>query len=276
MTPRSTGDLVADIGFKPRGPLDLRINLINTDLRDVAPMNDLALTGRGSLAGRIWGRFNRLQFEGYGDMRDFSVAGIPYADRLITELRSPNMKSLIFENARATKGESNYSGSLAMDFKPTFTMNTDLTLDRGRAEDILGMFIDLDGITGNMTGSLKLDGPFYQMNGNADFKFSGVSLFGEKFQQGSAHGTMNGGQFTLNDLRITRNRGQTGLSLRGSVVENWKLNMELLADGFTLESMDLIDAPLAGKLTGVLQIDNTLMSPEPHGRIAIYDSGVPR
>jgi hypothetical protein len=272
VTPRSSGDLVADIGFKPRGPLDLRINLVSTDLRDVAPMNDLALTGRGSLAGRIWGPFNRLQFEGYGDMRDFSVAGIPYADRLITELRSPNMKSLIFENARATKGESHYSGSLAMDFKPTFTMTTDLQLTRGRAEDILGMFVDLEGITGNMTGSLKLDGPFYQMNGNADFKFSGISLYGEKFQRGVAHGTMNGGRFTLNDLRITRDQGKTGLSLRGSVVEDWKLNMELLADGFTLETMDVLDAPMAGKLTGVLQINNTLMSPEPHGRIAVYDS----
>ena len=99
--PRSSGDLVASIGFRPRGPLDVRINLVNTDLRDVAPMNDLDLRGKGSLTGRIWGPFNRLQFEGYGDLRDFSVAGIPYADRLIAELRS-NMKSLILENARAT------------------------------------------------------------------------------------------------------------------------------------------------------------------------------
>ena len=148
--PRSSGDLVASIGFRPRGPLDVRINLVNTDLRDVAPMNDLDLRGKGSLTGRIWGPFNRLQFEGYGDLRDFSVAGIPYADRLIAELRSPNMKSLILENARATKGASHYGGSIGLDFKPTFSMRTDLELHRGRVEDILGMFIDLEGVTGNM------------------------------------------------------------------------------------------------------------------------------
>ena len=119
---------------------------------------------------------------------------------------------------------------------------------------------------------MKLDGPFYQMNGSSNFSFSNVSLFGERFQSGSANGTMLGGRFTLNDLRLSRNQGQTGLSLRGSVVEEWKLNMELIADGFRLETMDTIEGPMAGKLTAVLQIDNTLMSPEPNGRIALYDA----
>ena len=75
------------------------------------------------------------------------------------------------------------------------------------------MFIDLEGVTGNMVGSLKLDGPFYQMNGSSNFSSFERLVIHERFQSGSANGTMLGGRFTLNDLRLSRNQGQNWTQL---------------------------------------------------------------
>ena len=45
----------------------------------------------------------------------------------------------------------------AIGHKPQITMDTDVVIDRGRVEDLVSMFIDLPGMTGDLTGTLVVD-----------------------------------------------------------------------------------------------------------------------
>lgn len=271
--PRNRGSCTIDIGFGPRGPLDLRFDLPEADLADFQPLNGVDMTGAGEVSARIWGPFNALQLEGQGDLTDFSVLGIPYADRLMAIIRSPEMKTLHLDDAEAWVGDSHYGGDFMMDFRPPLAMHTDIIIDDGRVQDMVQMFIDLDGLTGEMEGTLSLHGPLYDMDGEAHMVMRDVDLYGESFPAGEAHGYLDAGRFTLDDLRVRRGE-EAGLTLRGSVERAWALDMELVADGLALETMDRIraqDVPVTGRITAWSRITNTLFDPSPDGRIAVTD-----
>ncbi|MCB9678841.1 MAG: translocation/assembly module TamB domain-containing protein [Alphaproteobacteria bacterium] len=273
--PKTRGTTRADIGFKPHGPLDLTANVFGADLSDFQPLGGVELSGTGEVSGRIWGPFDKLQFAGRGDIRDFSVLDIPWADRLVTEdFSSPDMKSLELHGAVAKRGRSEYGGDFVFDFKPPMSMHTDLTMPEGRIEDILSAFIDLPGMTGDMKGRLSLHGPIFDMSGGGHFQFADIDLWGEHFETGEGHGFMDEGLFTLDDLRLLRHQRREGLVLRGSIVRDWKLNMDLVGDGFTLETLDRLaphELPLSGKADLNVRIDNTLFDPAPHGRIRVRE-----
>lgn len=270
--PRNVGSMSLDVGFGPRGPLDLRFDLPQADLADFQPLNGVDMTGRGQVSARIWGPFNQLQLLGQGDLSDFSVLGIPYADRLTAIIRSPEMKTLHLDDAEAWVGDSHYGGDFMMDFRPPLTMHTDIVIDEGRVEDMVNMFVDLDGLTGEMEGTLSLHGPLFDMDGEAHMMMRDVGLYGESFPMGEAHGYMDAGRFTLDDLRVRRDDG-AGLTLRGSVEREWALDMELVADGLTLERMDLIDdeLPVSGRVAAWSRITSTLFDPSPDGVIRVTD-----
>ena len=271
--PRNVGNASIDIGFGPRGPLDLRFELTQGNLLDFQPLNGVDMTGHGPVSGRVWGPFNALQLAGHGDLSDFSVLGIPYADRLVAEIRSPEMKTLHLDNAEAWVGESHYTGDFAMDFRPPLRMDTDIVIDTGRVEDMVNMFVELDGLTGDMEGTLSLHGPLYDMDGEAHMVMADVGIYGERFETGEAHGYMDTGRFTLDDLRVRRD-GTAGLTLRGSVEREWALDMELVGDGITLQDMDILqenEVPVSGRAAAWVHITNTLFDPSPDGHIAVTD-----
>lgn len=281
--PRSGGSADIDIGFGPRGPLDLRFDLADADLEDFGPLGEIGLEGKGAISGRIAGPFNKLVFDGQGDVRDFSVLGIAYADRLVTKLHSPNMKSIWLEEAEAELGSSHYHGRYGIDFKPPLTaegvqpgisMTTAIEIDRGRIEDLVHMFVELDGLKGDVTGTLTLDGPLMDMSGEQHLALANVEIYGETFPTGQGHGFMDEGVFTLDDLRVRRSSGKGvgGLTLRGSVDRAWKLDMELVADGLDLANLDRLRPyalPLSGRVGASARITNTLFDPSPDGRIRL-------
>lgn len=272
--PRSHGRVDVTIGFGPYGPLDLKAWL-DTDLRDVQPLGGVELAGRGPIEGRLWGPFDRLRFEGTGDVEGFAALGIPFADRLEAPVfRSPDLKSLELRGATAHVGASRYGGDLVLDFRPPIALHTDLGIDDGRVEDILGIFLDLDGVKGRMSGQLGLHGPLFAMDGEQHFTFEEVSLWDERFTEGRGDSTMVDGRFTLDDLRVLRGGGEQGLMLRGTVQEAWSLDMDLVADGFTLQTLDHLaprQLPLSGRLGGHAHLGNTLFEPEPHGRLTLRE-----
>jgi hypothetical protein len=280
--PRSAGSLNVDIGFGPRGPLNLEFDLWGADLEDFQPLADVELKGKGAISGRIAGPFNKLTFEGEGDVRDFSVLGIEYADHLVAKLLSPDMKSIYLQDAVAELGSSSYHGRYGIDFKSPVSMTTDIEIDKGRVDDMVGMFVDLEGLKGDLTGTLTLDGPLFDMSGEQHMKLANVELYGEKFPTGEGHGYMDKGLFTLDDLRVRREDGRAGLTLRGSVEREWKLDMELIADGLDLSKLDRLASsarlPLTGKIGAQARITNTLFDPSPDGRLWLTDleyAGVP-
>ena len=270
--PRSRGRAVVDIGTKPQGPLDLWVDLYEADLSDFRPLGNAELFGTGTLRARFRGPFKNIEMEGEGDLRDFSVAGIHYADHLVSPMRS-DLKVLELTDARARLGSSRYGGTLTLDFRDPFSLSTDVTFTRARVEDITGAFADLGDLTGDLTGTLTLDGPFNDMNGAADFQLGDLNLWGEHFLAGEAHGEMNDGLFTLDDLRVTRAGGAEGILVRGSVGRAWSLNMEVVGDGFELSRLDSLEAlnlPLTGQAGFYARVGNTLKEPEPHGRVSLW------
>lgn len=272
--PKTTGSCTIDIGFGPRGPLDLQADLTHVDMTDFQPLNGVAMTGVGRITGRIWGPFNGLQLAGTGDVYDFSVMGIPYADHLTARLASPDMKSIELHGAQARRGTTDYGGWFKMDFKPPLSMYTDVEWEDGRIEDIVGMFIDLPGFNGDMSGSLVLNGPLYDIDGESHIVMTDVNLWGEVFEYGEAHGYMDTGLFTMDDFRVERNNATEGIVMRGSVERDWALNMEVFGDGLALENMTRLkdyDLPLTGNIALHTHITNTLFEPSPDGRIGITD-----
>ena len=270
--PRSRGRAVVDIGTKPQGPLDLWVDLYEADLSDFRPLGNAELFGTGIVRARFKGPFKSIQMEGDGDLKDFSVAGVHYADHLVSPMRS-DLKVLELTDARARLGSSRYGGTLTLDFRDPFSLSTDVTFTRARVEDVAGAFADLGDLTGDLTGTLTLDGPFNDMNGSADFKLGDLNLWGEHFLAGEAHGEMNDGLFTLDDLRVTRAGGAEGILMRGSVGRSWALNMEVVGDGFDLSRLDSLKAfnlPLTGQTGFYARIGNTLKEPEPHGRVSLW------
>jgi hypothetical protein len=270
--PRNAGTCHVDIGFKPKGPLDLTFDLTEADLSDFRPLAGVGLKGVGHVSGRIQGPFNKLSLQGRGDVRDFEVLGIEYADRLVADIASPNLKLLALENAQAQLGSSTYAGRYAIDFRPPISMQTAIRIDRGRVEDMVNMFVDLDGLRGDLTGSLWLDGPLFDMDGEAHLAFRDAELYGERFPVGEGHGYMDAGVFTLDDLRLRRDDGDAGITLRGSVDRKWALDMELVADGLRLQRLDRLapyELPVEGDLSVQARITNTLFDPSPDGRIVL-------
>src|SRR5690606_24347631 len=208
------------------------------DLADFRPLGGADLQGKGWVSGRMWGDFNALQLAGEGDLNDFEVVGIHFADRLIADVASPRMQTIELTNARAQVGSTHYGGAYALDFREQLAMNADLVFERGRIEDLIGVFVDIEGLRGDMQGTLKLDGPLFDMDGEAHMTLSDVDVYGERFPGGVGHGFMDQGAFTLDDLRLLREDGTAGLMLRGSVKRDYALNMELIGDGFRLETLD--------------------------------------
>lgn len=272
--PQSRGTCTADIGFGPKGPLNLVFDLSQADLSDFAPLSGARLRGRGAVSGRISGPFNKLHYEGKGDIEGFWAVGTPWADHLATTLSSPDMKSIVFTDAVATKGVSRYEGDFLLDFKDPFSMHTDLTLTRGRVEDIVGMFLDLPGLKGEMNGYLSLHGPFYDLDGDAQFRMTDLDLWGERFESGQAVGYMDDGLFTLDDLTIHRKGGREALWARGTIQRQYALNLDVHADGFTLEGLDHaadLELPLTGRLRGWAHVGNTLSEPAPDGFLQLTE-----
>ncbi|MBX2799100.1 MAG: translocation/assembly module TamB domain-containing protein [Myxococcales bacterium] len=270
--PRSKGSAVVDIGLGPRGPLNLEFDLWHTDLQDFVPLNDVGLKGVGAISGRIFGPFNALQMTGEGQLDGFEVLGIRYADRLQANLSSPDMRSIHLEGAKAELGASRYGGRYGIDFKPPISMVTDVTIDRGRVEDLVGMFVELEGLKGDLTGTLLLDGPLFDLDGEGHLALSDVEIYGERFETGEGHGFLDDGRFTLDDLRVRRDAGRAGITLRGSVDRAWALDMELVGDGLQLDRLDQLEPyelPLSGRLSFDARIRNTLYDPSPDGRIRV-------
>ncbi|TNE88957.1 MAG: hypothetical protein EP330_13175 [Deltaproteobacteria bacterium] len=270
--PRSRGAANVRIGFGPGGPLDLRFAFDHADLTDFAPLGSARLQGTGRISGRIHGLFKELTFEGFGDVQRFSVTGIPYADRLVTTLSSPDMRTIEFQDAKAWLGQSTYGGDFSMDFRDPMSLKTSLAVDKGRIQDFVGMFVQLEGLTGEMTGTLDLNGPLFDLDGEAHFDLANVDLYGEHFPTGAGHGYMDQGIFTLDDLRVTRDEGDEGIMLRGTVGRDYALNMELVADGLQVETLDILegkDLPAFGDLSLVARIDNKIYDPAPHGRLML-------
>lgn len=273
------GEALAAIYFGPQGPLDLQVDLSRADLSEMRPLGGSTLMGRGRLTGTLRGDFNDLRATGFGVFDGFAVGGVPYADHLEGTIRS-DMKSLFLTDVQARTGQTPYTGRFSMDFTQSgMPMDTAVTLQTGRVEDLLGLFMDLgELVTGRVEGGeLELIGPVNDLNGGATLDLADVHLLSERFERGHAAGRMHDGTFTLDDLSVRRGSTQ-GLTVRGSVGRAWALDM-VAAGELRLETLDALedaglDLDLNGRVSGLFTIDNTLLDPAPHGQLRVFDASI--
>ncbi|MFH1463292.1 MAG: translocation/assembly module TamB domain-containing protein [Pseudomonadota bacterium] len=268
--PRGRGTGRATIGFGAHGPLDLHLTLQPADLSVFRPLSDLGLAGRGRVSAHLWGPFGALQLSGDLDVRGLAVWGIPFADQIRSQALCPTMKELEFRGFEARRGQTRYSGNLAIAFGAPLTMETQVLVREGRLSDLAGMFVDIPGIDADVSGTLELEGPPDRLDGSADLALRDIDLVGERFPSGHAWARMEAGRFTLRDLVMARQGEAESLLVRGSVGPGWAENFEIVSDGLRLETLDALRGlglPLEGRLQVVAHARGSLLDPTFDARI---------
>lgn len=266
---RSHGRAWADIGFSPAGPLRVDIDFPVLDLSWLAPLGDLGLAGLARVKGRIGGPYTDLRADATLAGEGVVVLGFPLADRLQAQVAS-DMKRLWFTDVRAELGRTAWTGSYAIDFERDMAMDTAIAVGHGRLADLLGVFVDLDGIDGDVTGTLALVGTPYDLDGDASFELGDTEIYGERFAGGHAFAHMDDGELTIEEMVLER--GPETLRARGSVKRGYRMNVEVRSEGLDLARLDHLDdlpVPVEGELVLDAVIGGTLYDWEPRGRIAL-------
>jgi autotransporter translocation and assembly factor TamB len=197
-------------------------------------------------------------------------------------LSSPDMKRIALREIVARRGASTYTGELDLGFVGGMTLRAEVDTEHARAVDLIGVAADLPGVDGDVSGHIALAGPFERLQGEVDLRFDAAEIAGEHLDGGEAHARMVDGELLLDRLRLTREAGSEGLDVRGRVGLGYALDLDVVADGLRLESLDNLRAWLppqpdlraatwSGAVAAWARVGGTLQSPAPHGRVWVTD-----
>lgn len=269
--PATHGRVRADIGFLHEGPLSVDLHLDQLDLGLLQPLGNARLDGLASLDGWLGGPFQALSARADIKGTDLVVLDRAIADTFRTHLESPDMRRLQFTDVDAMVGRTHWRGNVEVAFlKEGMFLDTQVFIPDGWVRDLTGIFVDLGGLDGKVSGTAVLSGGVYDLTGEVQLDLAEMDLWGEKFENGHATAWMDAGLFTMEELRVARG-GETLLA-RGSIGRKWAMNMEVLSDGFRLEALDhlrVTGLPLTGTIVADAGINGTLFDMEPRGRIAL-------
>lgn len=272
-TRRSQGRAAARIGFGGNGPLDIDFDFDRIDLSELSPLSDMGLGGVGKLRGWLGGPFDNLSALANVDVRDLRLWDLPFADLARSEIRWTDRTRLGFPNVEGQRGATRMRAAVELDFQQTALLDLQYFVSQGRLADIMGIFLQVEGVDARMDGTLELRGPVDALGGESRLELTEIDLFGERFEDGIATGYMDGGRFTLDEARIQRREGAETLLARGSVGAGWAANIDLRSDGLRLEHSQLLQE-LGGRLAGTLRLDavvgGTLFEPEPSGELRLH------
>ncbi len=269
------GTAHADIGFASWGPLNVRTDLRDFDLAWLQPLGGAGLGGRAHIVGTLEGRFDNLHATADIDAVDAEVLQFALADTVHTHLES-DLHRLEFTAIDGQIGDSHYLGNYTLAFLPEgMWMDTQLAVPEGRARDLIGIFVDLRGIDGRVTGNALLHGPPRRLSGEVHLELDDFGVYGEKFEGGVATAWMDDGVLTIDDLSLRR--GAESVLVRGSVGHQYAMNVEILTDGLRLETLDHlqgIPVAVSGDVVGDVRVGGTLFDWEPRGRLAVQRTQV--
>jgi hypothetical protein len=271
--PNSQGSLSLFLAHGLFPKFDLNLDLNQLDFGKIQPLGGLKLGGLGELSGRLWGNLGRpLQVEGMASVDRFKAIGVDWADHLETRITSPDLKVIHFQPLLAGKGESRIQGSLVLDFQPTgLELAVDLLVAEARVQDLLGMVVDTDGVTGLAEGSVSLSGPPQTLSGDIELELGNVNLFGESFSEGHLNARLIEGRILVDPLRLSRNASEESLWFRGAIdSKDWTINGAVNADRIRPQSQ-LFGTWISGDIYADIALTGPLMSPVPKGRIALRE-----
>jgi hypothetical protein len=267
------GEVDAWLGWVGNTPLGLDVNLYAADLSTFAPLGDVNLQGQGLVKGTIEGSYSDPDIFGELDILNFACLGVPWAEQLTSAISTTDLIHVDLTDFAARRRETTSRGNLRLGFEEEMTLETQVLVQDGQLYDLMSMFLDVPQITGRADLTLSLAGPLYGLEGESRVALRDVSLYGERFPEGRAKGAMREGRFTLDHLLLSRDEGAESLFARGSVGAGWAMNMELVADGLRLETLNNLDGDnLIGRLDADIGVGGTLFSPEPRGRITLHDA----
>lgn len=271
--PNSRGSLSLFLAHGLFPAFDLNLDLNQMDFGTIQPLGGLNLGGHGELSGRVWGNLGRpLQVEGMASADRFEALGVDWADHLETRITSADLKVIQFQPLLVDRGESRLQGSLVLDFQPTgLDMAVDLLVTEARVQDLLGMVVDSNGVTGLAEGSLSLNGPPERLSGDIDLVLGNVNLFGESFSEGHMDARLIEGRILMDPLRLSRNASEESLWFRGAIdSKDWTVNGAVNADKIRPES-PLFGTWVSGDVYADIALTGPLVSPVPKGRIALRE-----
>ncbi|MCK6521737.1 translocation/assembly module TamB domain-containing protein [Myxococcota bacterium] len=267
------GEVDAWLGWVGDTPLGLDVNLYEADLSTFAPLGDVELQGTGLVKGTIEGGYSDPDIFGELDIEGFSCLGVPWADRLTSAISTTDLVNVDLTDFAALRRETTSRGNLRLGFYEEMTLEAQVLVQDGQLYDLMSMWLDVPDITGRADLTLSLAGPLYGLEGESRVALRDVSIYGEAFPDGRAKGLMREGRFTLDHLLLSRAEGAESLLARGSVGAGWAMNMEVIADGLRLETLNNLDGDgLIGRLDADLAVGGTLFSPEPRGRLTLRDA----
>lgn len=272
----SRGSAHADIGFGFYGPLVVDVDLPVVDLSWLAPLGDLELAGTGAVRGRLGGPYNALRVEGDVTATGFEVLGLPIADTLTARVWS-DMKQLGFDDIDARVGDTSWTGRYMIDFSREQYMDAQVAIPRGRIRDLTGIFVDLEGLDGDASGTMALTGTPYRLSGDTHLALGDVDLYGERFPTGDALGTMVDGELDLHHVSLMRPGDTSPVSLdaHGWVRRGWLLDIDVVSHGLTLEGLDHLAGsglPVSAKLELGGHVGGTLFDWQPSGELRVRDT----
>ena len=269
--PDTRGRARADIGFRRDGPLALDLHLDQLDLGLLQPLGNARLDGRASVDGWLGGSFQALSAHADITGTDLVVLDRAIADTFQAHLESPDLKRLQFTDVDARVARTHWRGNVELAFLPGgLFLDTQVFIPDGWVRDLTGIFVDLGGLDGRISGTTVLSGGVYDLTGEVELELAEMDLWGEKFEGGHVTGWMDAGILTLEELRVAR--GVETLLARGSIGRKWAMNMEILSDGFRLERLDHFRSgglPVTGAVVADAGVGGSLFEMEPRGRIAL-------
>ena len=269
----TSGAIDAFIGYGSSGPLDITYDLDRASLSTFRPVKNLDLFGFGSVKGTVKGPFKEVKFTASGNVRDFSMIGLPLADEAKVRFICDDLRTLEFHQFSGRLGSSPFYGRADVHISENTTMDVRVTFDDARVGDLVGIAgHHLPWLDGRLSGDLTMIGDPTAPNGEIDAEIRDAVLMGETFPSGHFKGWLDSGNIMIDELGLDRWSGEESLMARGSVTPDWDANIEVTGTGFRLERLNQLSEvalPMSADISIDAVVSGQLMDPRPVGRVAL-------
>jgi hypothetical protein len=270
---RTSGSVRAWLPWR-EPPFNLVADL-TLDLETLRPMGGAGLDGRGPMHLELVGPYARPVMTATTTLRDPTVVNTLLAERLQTQLRMDDLRHLHFIDLQTETGETRIKGQAVLDLADGVHLDLDAIVPDGRLQDLLGLYVNSEGIQGVADGSVRVSGPVSALDGELDLALRDVDLYGERFPQGRLHVDVDDSRSVIDALVLRR--GDEQLVATGSIEPTGELDVVVRSHDARLEQVTALgQVPAQGAVGLALHIGGHLAEPEPQGQLTLRSATLRR
>ncbi|MBS2020785.1 MAG: hypothetical protein JST92_00120, partial [Deltaproteobacteria bacterium] len=229
-------------GLSLRGKAD---NFALDDFR--GHLGTIPWKGRLGLAVTVNGQYNKPDIKAQVAGRNLHFLDLSLGD--VAAQVHFNGMHLTFDDVHAKKDRSTYGGRVALDFNdPALPVYAHLELTDAYVHDLVDLAVNLvptlstmndaKDVNGHVTGVLDAHGPVAGPEATASMDFDKVTLWGQTFEDGSAHFTLHGGEPQLIIDKFDLRHGEAWFKTAGTFGPQWALNVDSRTENFDLADLD--------------------------------------